>query len=376
MPEIWFGCVRIPDMPAWALQQAEKAEDPFIVVEDGRVVGASRFPKREGVEANMTRLRACSLCEEATFHPRDPSTEKTVWEGLLRSLNEHTPRIESERPGLAWIEPLNGESLRGWLDGRQCHCGVARSRPVSLLAAWKATRGRIICIEKPYEESFLSRTPTDVLPDIGFPEKIAERLSLFGYKNVESLKQLTKQHLTAQFGEEGGRLYDFLHPETKRVSFYTPPPAVSVSRDFDREVSEPGPLRKALKEISETLHDRLCGKACQRLSVRLTGRQENLEAVRVLREAVADAGPIYRAALALLKNTLRAETTVQTFELRAEGLQSATGSQADLFRNRPALKRAIATVQEKCPGGLYRISRTEGAVFEEDRYTYEPVTVE
>lgn len=376
MPEAWIGCVRVPDVPAWAFRRAKDAEDPFVVVEKGRVVGTSRTPRREGVEVGMTRLRANSLCEGASVHPRDVNTERTVWEELLRSLNAHTPRIESEHTGLAWIEPMDGDSLRGWLDGKQCHCGVAPNRPVALLAAWKATSGRIICIEKRYEESFLSRTPTDALSDVGFSEEIAERLSIFGYENVESLKELTKRHLTAQFGEEGSRLYDFLHPDAPRVSFYSPPPTVSVSRDFDWGLREPGPLRKALEEMSETLHDRLDGKACQRLSIQLSGRQGDLKASRVLREPVAKTGPIYRAASTLLKGALKANAVVQTLNLRAQGLQSASGAQVDLFRNRPALKKAVATVQEKCSGALHRVSWTKGAVFEENRYAYEPVTIE
>lgn len=376
MPEVWSGCVRIPDVPAWTFTRTNEAEDPFVVVEKGRVVGASRGPRREGIEAGMTRLQARSLCEEASVHPRNPNAERTVWEGLLHSLNTHTPRIESEHPGLAWFEPLDGESLRAWLDKKRCHCGVGPNRPVALLAAWKATSGRIICIEKRYEESFLSRTPTDALADVGFSEQIASRLSLFGYENVQNLKELTKRHLMAQFGEEGGRLYDFLHPDASRVSFYTPAPTISVSRSFERDVREPGPLREALEEMAEDLQERLDGKACQRLSMRLTGRQEDLEASRILREPVAQMGPIYRVASLLLKGVLEADTVVQALDLKAQGLQSASGAQADLFRNRSALKKAIATVQEKCSGALYQVNRTGEAVFEENRYAYEPVSVD
>jgi len=373
MSEVWIGCVRIPDVPAWALRQVKEVEDPFVVVEQGRVVGASRTPQRKGVEAGMTRLRARSLCETATTYPRDANAEKTAWGSLLRSLNNHTPRIDSERPGRAWIEPMDGSQLRDWLDGRACHCGVAPNRPVALLAAWKATAGRVICIEEQYEESFLSRTPTGALSDVGFSEETTERLSLFGYESVESLKDLTKRHMTVQFGDEGGRLYDFLHPEVERVSFYSPPPTVRVDRDFERDLREPGPLREALKELVEELQERLEGKACQRLSILLTSRDGDEEASRLLREPVAQRGPIYRAASTLLKHALTADMSVQGLCLEARGLRSSSGTQGHLFRRRPALQRAIATIQEK-HSALYRVDRNEGAVFEENRYTYEPVS--
>ena len=373
MNQIWIGCLRIPDVPAWSFRTVKDANDPFFVVQQGRVVGASRTPRRNGVEKGMTRLQARSLCETATARPRDANAEKTAWEGLLRSLNAHTPRIESEQPGLAWIEPLDGGNLRDWLDGRRCHCGVARNRPVAHLAAWKATPGRIICIERQHEESFLSRTPTEALFEVGFSEEMAQRLSLFGYEDIESLKDLTNRHLTVQFGDEGSQLFDFLHPDVEKVSFYSPPPTVGLSKDFERDVREPGPLRKALEEMAEVLQERLCGKACQRLSVRLTGRQGEQEESRLLREPIGKKAPIYRAASTLVKRALTADITVQTIDLEAKGLRSVSGMQGHLFRKRPALQRAISTIQEKHAGALYQVDRNEGAVFEEDRYTYEPV---
>ena len=373
MDETWIGCVRISDVPAWAFRRLKDAEDPFIIVNQDRVAGASRTPRREGVKTGMTRHRAHSLCEDATTHPRDVNTEKTAWEELLRSLNAHTPRIESERPGLGWLEPLDGESLREWLDGRQCHCGVAPNRTVALLAAWKATPGRVICIEEQHQGTFLSRLPTEVLSEVGFPEEIAKRLSLFGYENIDNLRDLTKRHLTAQFGEEGGRLYEFLHPERDRVSFYSPPATVAVSRDFDHEVREPGPLREALGELAEVLTERMNGKDCQRLYIRLTGRQESHETSRFLREPIGREGPIFRAASTLLKGSLTADIGVQNLHLEARGLRDTEGTQGDLFRQRPALQKAMTTVQEKHSSALYWVDRNEGAVFEENRFTYRPV---
>lgn len=374
MSEIWIGCIRIPDVPAWAFRRVKDAEDPFVVVDQDRIVGASRTPRRKGVELGMPRLRARSLCETATPRPRDRNAEKTAWEGLLGSLNSYTPRIESERPGLAWIEPFDGDRLREWLDGRRCHCGVAPNRSVALLAAWKATPGRIICIERQHVGAFLSRTPTEVLSDVGFSTDIAERLSLFGYEDIESLRELNRRHLTAQFGNEGDQLFDFLHPDAKRVSFYTPPPVVRIDKDFERDVREPGPLRKALEEMADVLHERLGEKACQRLSLWLIGRYEEQNESRFLREPVEKKGPIYRTASTLLKRALTADLCVQSLAIEAKGLRTTSGMQGDLFRQRPALQRAIASIQEKHAGALYKVARNQGAVFEEERYTYEPVS--
>ena len=376
MSDVWIGCVRIPDISAWAFQQVKEVEDPFVIVEQGRVVGASRTPRRNGVEIGMTRLRARSLCETATTYPRDKNAERTGWEELLRSLNKYTPRIESEGLGHAWIEPRHGASFREWLDGRRCHCGVAPTRPVSLLAAWKAAPGRIICIEEEHVDTFLSRTPTGALSNVGFSEEISERLSLFGYKTIGSIGDLTRRHLTAQFGEEGGQLYDFLHPNPTRVPFYSPPPAVTATHEFERDVLEPGPLRGALEALAEELQGRLEKKTCQRLTVRLSGRKEEVEASRVLREPIRRAGPIYRAASTFLKQVLTAETRVRSLTLEARGLQVVSGTQKHLFRSQPALRNAISTIQEKYSNALYRVVRNEGAVFEENRFAYEPVAAE
>lgn len=373
---VWIGCLRIPDVPAWAIGQVEGAQDPFIVIENGYVAGASRTPRKKGVEGGMTRLQAVSLYEEAEVVPRDHALEASAWEGVLADLNTQTPRIESERPGRAWFEPRQGEALRRWLDPTPYHCGVGPNRPVALLAAWKAAPGRLICIDPEYEDAFLSRTPVEALADVGFSEELVERLSLFGYPNVGDVSGLSERHLEAQFATEGERLYGFLHPEPSRVSFYSPPPSVSVRRAFERDVAEPGPLRTALEEMAETLVERLDGKAGQRLTVCLSGRDEEATASRTLREPTAERGTIYRIASVLLDTIVAPDLAVQSIVLVASGLRSASGSQANLFFERPALKRAVATVQEKHPEALYRVHRNRGAVFEEDRFTYEPVSLE
>lgn len=373
---VWIGCLRIPDVPAWALGRAEEVQDPFVVVENGHVAGASRTPRKEGVEPGMTRLQAISLCEEADLVPRDHALEETTWEGVLANLNGFTPRIGSERPGRAWFEPRRGEALRQWLESTPYHCGVGPTRPVALLAAWKAAPGRLICIDPEYEDVFLSQIPVDALADLGFSEELAERLRLFGYPNVGDPSGLSKRHLDAQFAAEGERLYGFLHPESRRVSFYSPPPSMTVRREFEHDVTEPGPLRTALEEVAETLEERLEGKAGQRLTVCLSEREGETKASRSLREPTADRGTIYRIACILLEDILAPDMEVQSIVLTASGLRSASGSQANLFFERPALKKAVATVQEKHPEALYRVHRDRGAVFEENRFTYEPVSLD
>lgn len=368
-----IGCVRIPDVPSWAYGQTKGVTDPFVVLEQGRVAGASRTPRKSGVEPGQTRLKAASLCKKAKMLPRDPAAEQTAWEAFVESLNAHTPRIDSVRRGLAWIEPRSQSKLRRWVNGTECHCGIGPRRPVALMAAWKATAGRIICIEREYEESFLSRIPTEALSEVGFSEDIADRLRLFGYKSVEDLYELSERHLTAQFGEEGGELYDFLHPESSRVPFYSPPPTITSRQDFEQDAQQSGVLEDSLGKSAESLEERLEEKVCQRLTVRLLGRQETTEASRILREPVAREGPIRRAASVLLKQALKADMEIHALVLEAGGLQSPSGVQANLFRNQPALEEAIATIQEKYSEALYRVHRDEGAVFEEDRFTYEPL---
>ena len=76
----------------------------------------------------------------------------------------------------------------------------------------------------------------------------AKRLTLFGLDNLERIGRLTRRHLTAQFGEEGEKVYDLLDPqrEDPLIFPFRPAPAVVRFLDFETEAIEPAEILPAL----------------------------------------------------------------------------------------------------------------------------------
>lgn len=379
----WVGCLYLEDVPVWALGSFESvlgsshpqgdAQNPFLVLQNGQVVGASSTPRRRGVELGMRKRKARTLCPEASVHPREPALETAAWDQLLDALNQRTPRIESTRPGLAWFEPVRTSEEWDWLRDTPFQCGLGTRRPVARLAAWKAAPGRRLRIEEAHENRFLHRVPVDALTEIGFDDSLAEQLSLFGYPTVGAVQALSSHHLSVQFGEEGTRLTEFLEEDSGRISFYSPPPSVEHTRDFEDEVGEPGPLKTALQEASRDIADRVQGKQFQRVALHLEGREQEGSSSRILVEPRARADALHRAATALLEESLSAEMAVQTLTLSVGSLRAADQQQASLFYDRPERREAIAAMDRRHPGALLRVVREREAVFEDERFEFEQV---
>lgn len=363
----WVGCLYLEDVPAWALGSSEfvlgssdpqgDAQNPFLVLQNGQVVGASSTPRRRGVELGMRKRKARTLCPEASAHPREPTLETAAWDQLLDALNQRTPRIESPRPGLAWFEPVRTSEDWGWLRDTPFQCGLGMRRPVARLAAGKAAPGRRLRIEETHEDRFLHRVPVDALTEIGFDDSLAEQLSLFGYPTVGAAQALSSHHLSVQFGDEGEHLAEFLEGGSGRISFYSPPPSVEHTRNFEDEVGEPGPLKAALEEASRDIADRVQGKQFQRVALHLEGRKQEGSSSRVLVEPRARADTLHRAATALLDQSLSAEMAVQTLTLSVGSLRAADQQQASLFYDRPERREAVSAMNRRHPGALLRVVR-------------------
>lgn len=389
MPDYWIGCLQLStDLPVWALSRpwaassrndglgdTQEAKDPFIVVENGEVVGRSATPYRKDVEVGMRKRRAQTLCPEASVFLRDPALERAAWDQALREVNKISPRVEPQRPGLAWFEPVEGSGLRTWLRQQPFQCGIGRRRLVARLAAWKATEGRLLCIKEKHEGGFLDRISVDALSDLGFEDDLAEQLKLFGYSSVGQASTLSEHHLTVQFGEQGEHLARVLHEGSERVSFYSSPPTIEAERTFEHPVEEPGPLETAIAEASKHIAGDLQGKAFQRVQLELRGRSSDVSTSRVV-EPRTEAAQLERVGCALLDHVLEEGMRICALHLAVGSFQEHTGEQCHLFQAKRDRRQAVAAMERRHPGELLRVVSDRHAVFENERFTYEQVSSE
>jgi len=397
-PNFWIGCVAIPDLPAWAIEASGTVDDPFYVLEAGRVVGASRGSRLQGVEPGQTEHRARVLAADARAVARDPALEDARWLNTLDRLHRITPRIDAAAPGLAYFEPIDADALRAFTRAVGQPVGIATTRALARLAAHALTQrsptagssketsketagheppvspqnaspGKILCIRPEAERTFLARTSPRVLPDLGYPEDLAERLQLFGYSTLADTQSLTQRHLDAQFGNVGTRLYRFLHADPDRVTYYVPPDSLAAEAVMERPAREPGPVNAAIQRCAEDLEERLGRRACRRLTLELDTGDDTLVRSRALLEPRRSARVLRQDAEALLRPLLGAY--VHALRLKAGSLREPGGSQADLFFQKPGLERAIRAVQARFPGALLRVTRERDAVFEDERFRYD-----
>lgn len=397
-PGFWIGCLSFPDLPAWAIGASGTVDDPFYVLEAGRVVGASRGSRLQGVEPGQTEYRARVLAADARPVARDPALEDARWLNTLDRLHRITPRIDAAAPGLAYFEPIDADALRAFSRAVGQPVGIATTRSLARLAAHALTQrsptagstreppkkparpeppisplnspsGRILCIRPEAERTFLARTSIEVLPDLGYSEDVAERLHLFGYSTLADTQSLTRRHLDAQFGDVGTRLYRFLHADPERVTYYAPPDILEAEAVMERPVREPGPVNAAIQQCAEDLEERLGRRACRRLTLELDTGDDTLVRSRALLEPRRSARVLRQDAEALLRPLLGAY--VHTLRLKAGSLREPGGSQADLFFQKPGLEHAIRAVQARFPGALLRVTRERDAVFEDERFRYD-----
>src|SRR5690606_31674826 len=153
-----------------------------------------------------TLERAQSLCPAARIKADDPSEVSAVWQEVLSSVYDLTPRIESVRQGLlffdpakrgspSWITTMAGISKlsRQW----QICVAVVRERTTAELDIDVSYASNIFRIKR--VSAFLQEAPSTLLIELGMSKATAQRLQWFGFERVGALKVLSRQQIAAQF---------------------------------------------------------------------------------------------------------------------------------------------------------------------------------
>lgn len=235
-------------------------------------------------------------------------------------------------------------------------------------------------------EPFLRQAPVALLERLGFDRNLIERLELFGLKAIGLLLHLTERHLNAQFGSEGNKLFDFLHPPE------SDPPVpnyntlvVEASFDFEWPVFEPRDVQPVLRMLLERLLCQLRGRSARHIEIRLTGRHGRMrEANRLLKDPCHRSELLFRAADSLLRQALAQRPAkpqkapsgraVQSISLILSGITERSLQQAELFERTPKVQTATRSASLRFPGKLVRPIQTHAnPFFPEEEYRFEPV---
>ena len=413
-----LACLYLPDFPAWALacRWSSRSKSTGIVVCDaGRVLCFSHHLSAAGLRAGDPLDRARNLVPNAEFHLRDPEVERAAWENLLCRMYQLTPRVQSITPSEssptgkdsaecgAWAlmqapDHDGLQTLAGELDAR---VGIASHRPWAVLAAAYSEPRQLTSIPAHMTKPFLLQAHVSLLRCAGFCADMVDRLLLFGLKAIAHVADLTDRHLNAQFGDEGSRLFRFLHPppDEPQIPNYDPQ-VLDAEYDFDLPAFEPAQLEPVVPHLIERLILLLKEKRARHIELRLKehpggsgkdGRQPRAErrAGRIFKDPTAQPERLCTAARYLLRQTLgEGDRTasrmgssvppiaagIDTLSITLGGLTDSRSVQTDLFARKPSLGPLVKSMDQRFPGRLLRPVLTHAdPFFPEESYRFEPV---
>jgi hypothetical protein len=448
-----LACFHIPHFAAWALAQRWRDANPTSGRDDalaacahGRVLACTP-DLRATIAIGDPVDRARRLAPHAQFLLRDPAVEKALWDHVLFRLYDLTPQVQpvpdpltnslvtkksgtkrgqGRRSGSGFLYEASATGL--WDNGAWAMLqgpdhnqlptlaadlgacvGVSSARPWALLAAAysglsgsktgspgsktglsSSKTGSVTNVPGHMISPFLRQAPVALLETLRFDADLIERLGLFGMRAVHHAIHLTRRQLQAQFGQEGVRLFELLHPvSTEPPVAHFDPCVLHTSHDFDWPVFEPGELQPVLHHLLAQLVTRLDGRCARHIEIALHGRRaHDRTASRILKEPTTRFDVLRHAADTLLQMALTgtagdhtgrrqppAGRSVSRLSITCSGLTELPGRQTQLFAQRTDLLPALVrTMDSRFPGKLTRPVRAHAdPFFPEEEYRFEPV---
>lgn len=362
-----YSCLYIPHFPAWVVERTLEKRRPVVVVASGRVVAASARLRRHGVEAGISAERAETLVPDALIQQREAALEEAAREEVLYRLHAITPFIEPAAPDVVYFRGADEEQLRSFVREMGVRAGTAPHRPTALLAALRTATGSMLPIPPRRLQGFLQRFPLQLLTELGFDTDFLKRLALFGLSSPSDMLHLTRRHLEVQFGDDGVRLYEMLHPsEEPPIPLFRPPPVIRVAFDFEPAVEEPGELLPVLRHLVEEAVQKLGTMHCRRLRLFLHEKDVVREGCRLLPESTSAAKTIFNLSKLLLESLLEEKRRIDVLDLELGALHYADSTQTSLFLERPSIYRAVKAINRRFPGAIKQATIRDGGVFPED----------
>ena len=376
---IYVYCLYVPEYPAWtfsrAISKTFAKRLPIVVVSGGRVVARTRSHRLRSVNLGDTADRARRLCPEAVIRVRDVQLERTCWEAVLREINIVTPFIEASEPPFVNFSECSFPDARSLAIRLSAQVGAGKHRSVARFAALRSARGHVLRVRAQRWVPFLRRFEVGRLEELSFSEDMLEQLRLFGYGTLDGARRLNARQMEAQFGEEGQRLYEMLHPgKEDRIPLYVPPPAIERWYAYDDPVAaQPVMLEPVLKKLIDQAAEGLGVYRSQRirLGVHAEGAREPRWAERILSSPQRAPGTLFRLTDPMMGGLLESSMEVERVGIRLESLRPPSVRQSALFDERPAVLGAVRTVHRRYPGFIRRAVVHEHTLFEEDEMALE-----
>lgn len=373
-----------------------RLDDVAVVVVGNRVVAASSIAHQLGVTVGLRRREAQRRAPGIEVLSPDPAGEARAFEPVLRSLEDLTPRIEIDRPGLCTFLTLGPSRYFGGdqamsqrvatavaqaLDGRTTvHVGTADSRFAALRAASIAEADQARVVAPGTSAAFLAPLPVSLLAADVAPgplrtslEDLIGVLVRLGLGTLGAFGSLSASDVVARFGSVGVRAHQWAQGHDDRLaSPQDPSPELEVSIDLDPPLERVDQAAFVARTLAEEFLRKLRsrGVSCARVAI-IAETEHGEEQVRLWRsdEAFSAAAISDRMRWQLdgwLGGPQRQRPTggLVRLALRPDDLSVAAGRQLGFWGEQTGLAeraaRAVARVQGLAGPGVVVVPELRG----------------
>lgn len=332
--------------------------------ERGVVSAASYEARAFGVHSAMPLRTAGRRCPHGVFLPGRPDRYRELSEQVMAIFASYTPAVEPISLDEAFLDvsasrevfgdgPKIGRAIKDRvLDevGLVVSVGVATNKLCAKVASDLRKPDALVIVPPGEEAAFLAPLPIRRLWGVGPQSQAA--LAEYGVATIGQLAAIDVGTLRRRFGRHGDDLAARARGiDRSAVANGQRPKSIGHEHTFDRDTVDPRRMEATLLDVAESVASRLRRHDLAAGSVQLKLRYEGFETLTrqaPLPRQTREAGPLYDAALALLRRTLVEGRGVRLVGLTAINLTDA--QQLTLFDapgRTDRLNRSIDVVRER-----------------------------
>jgi len=332
--------------------------------ERGVVSAASYEARTFGVQSAMPLRTAGRRCPHGVFLPGRPDRYRELSEQVMAIFASYTPAVEPISLDEAFLDvtasravfgdgPTIGRTIKDRVlaeVGLVVSVGVATNKLCAKVASDLRKPDALVIVPPGGEATFLAPLPIRRLWGVGPQAQAA--LAEYGVTTIGQLATMAPGTLHRRFGRHGDDLAARARGvDPSSVATAGRPKSIGHEHTFDRDTIDPRQMEATLLDVAESVASRLRRHDLAAGSVQIKLRYEGFETLTrqaPLARQTREAGPLYDAAIALLRRTLVEGRGVRLVGLTAINLSDA--QQLTLFDapgRTDRLARSIDVVRER-----------------------------
>jgi nucleotidyltransferase/DNA polymerase involved in DNA repair len=216
------ACAYIPNFPIELLirEKPQLASKPVALSDDASgqdtIIDMNEKAEKAGVCKGMTPPQAHSVCSKLVIKASDLKREMRISEGILKALQEVSPSVQEEEPGVYFVDTsgltLLYKSEKGLANKiisairaklYPVRVGIAKNKFLARVAAEISQTSPFTIITAGTEKKFLKDIPTDYLNISG---EVLDRLEDLGIKTIGEISDFNGNEMALRFKSEGTNL--------------------------------------------------------------------------------------------------------------------------------------------------------------------------